>query len=348
MNFKANNKKGQLGHSLNQFEAGETTPFNFDSLPSYEESQTNTLQSEPSTSTHTIIPIEDNHPPLDPSVVINITNEGVTSKDSILNTDFESCKSYFLNYNLKPSLKVKIEGNSYLICEFKFIFNYLGYHTTMNTTRDNEGNITSENETRHEDFKLEFDVTQFIESRSKLSNPFKPEPLNYIYNNIFENSINEYISSNKILKTLILEKEVQWDYNVISSTIRDEIRNLGYNNNVNVYFELLNSSISLRQDNLASNVLFEDRYFGFFTLSELLFALLINLNLYYNNNEFNMGFNIIITLFILFFTSLFSYFLLKGIRNLVNRYYGVKLISSFPMGITPQDWFSRIRTQIRV
>ncbi|KAG0031024.1 hypothetical protein BGZ81_001874 [Podila clonocystis] len=156
-------------------------------------------------------------------------SSGDESVDPILETDPYQLYRYFVAHNDRPEMYLLITG----------------YHVEKRETvsRDSKGNsTTSTRDEDVEDFRIEFDLTPFVDPRGVLhTSPDPKTGRERTLRQVFD----EHAQDDNEFKELHLRKAVQWDYEELTRAIIHAIRSAHYRFNVEVSFPLKNDRVKV-------------------------------------------------------------------------------------------------------
>ncbi|KAF9217750.1 hypothetical protein BGZ59_000079 [Podila verticillata] len=157
------------------------------------------------------------------------TSSGDESVDPILENDPYQLYRYFVAHNDRPEMYLLITG----------------YHVEQRETvsTDSKGNrTTSSRDENVEDFRIEFDLTPFVNPRGVLYT--SPDP-NTGRERSLRQVFDEHAQDDNEFKELHLKKAVQWDYEELTRAITHAIRSAHYRFNVEVSFPLKNDRVKV-------------------------------------------------------------------------------------------------------
>ncbi|KAG0091148.1 hypothetical protein BGZ93_007043 [Podila epicladia] len=156
-------------------------------------------------------------------------SSGDESVDPILENDPYQLYRFFVAHNDRPEMYLLITG----------------YHveTRKTVSKDSKGKTTTSTRLENvEDFRIEFDLTPFVDPRGVLYTSPDPEtgqerPLRQVFD--------DHARDDNEFKELHLMKAVQWDYEELTRAIIHAVRSAHYRFNVEVSFPLKNDRVKV-------------------------------------------------------------------------------------------------------
>ncbi|KAJ9072893.1 hypothetical protein DSO57_1022360 [Entomophthora muscae] len=224
------------------------------------------------------------------NINLKVTSEGIFSSDSLLN-DPGLLFLFFYSNNQRPKMWVDIVGYEIeRVSEDVHTTDADGRHQVVNQTRDRTKTY----------FDLSYDVSQFVSSTGKIqaqnSDSLSEERVKAI--------LAEHTSDSNRLKTIVLKKEVDWDYKGLTQALTTAIRSKGFRHMISINYRLENHKLKVTSDSKLSRCLLH-------RVSKVLCVL--------------------------------SCLCLVAwpVAYLYRRKHERQLTSSFSMSITPEEWYNR-------
>ncbi|KAI9291564.1 hypothetical protein K502DRAFT_352861 [Neoconidiobolus thromboides FSU 785] len=197
----------------------------YSGLPTYEQVIEESLEFTESNESHS----------LPTNLEIEISQSGVLSHDERLNQDPILLKNFIYTHNVKPEMKIHIEGKR-----------KESYEATEVYYENNEKKERQVKMTRHIiDFSKVFDLTNYISQRGEIYSTNRAEDSEFK----LEQEINNYIQSEATLKEFKLIKEVIWDYDLLAKKIKKVLRMEGYRHKICIYYTFNRKEIIIRKKN---------------------------------------------------------------------------------------------------
>ncbi|KAG0356110.1 hypothetical protein BG005_004978 [Podila minutissima] len=154
-------------------------------------------------------------------------SSGDESVDPILENDPYQLYRYFVAHNDRPEMYLLITGHH--------------FETRTTKSTDSKGKTTTSTHQEHvEDFRIEFDLTPFVDPRGVLrTSPDPKTGRERTLRQVFD----EHARDDNEFKELHLMKAVQWDYEELTRAIIHAVRSAHYRFNVEVSFPLKNDRV---------------------------------------------------------------------------------------------------------